>query len=57
MKELKTYEVEFQLPEGCRMAYVEATNDDGARQQVLDNWPLAQIRGVCEMCEAAGEGK
>ena len=46
---LKTYEVEFQIPEGCRMAYVEATGEDAARQQVLDSWPLAQVRCVFEM--------
>jgi len=46
---MHTYEVEFQIPEGCRMAYVEADSEEEAKAQILDNWPLAQVRYVFEM--------
>ena len=48
---MNTYEVEFQLPTGRFMAYIEAESEDAARAQLLDAYVLAEVRCVYEISE------
>lgn len=50
---MSTYEIEFQLPTGCFVAYIEAETEDAARVQLLDAYPLAEVQCVYKMPEKA----